>query len=89
MLKTAQNSGLEHATYSFVFFGFLLVMFSVNFDVCSIAFVMHFLNGVTFQFCSSTWLLQPLSLDGFSNECYNFFVPFFWIIIFFYKMQTN
>ena len=54
MLKTAQNSGLAHATYSFVFFGFLLVMFSVNFDVCSIAFVMHFLNGVTFQFCSST-----------------------------------
>ena len=49
-----------------IFFGGGLVMSSANFDVCSIAFVMHLLNGVSF----STFLLirdycTPLSLDGF------------------------
>ena len=42
-------------------------MFSVNFDVCSIAFVMCLLNGVPFQFCFNTWLLHSFSLDGFPN----------------------
>ena len=29
----------------------ILAMFSVNFDVFSIAFVIYLLNGVRFQFC--------------------------------------
>ena len=47
----------------FIFFVYvcclLLVMLSVNFDVCAIAFVTYLSNGVRFQ------LLQALSLDGF------------------------
>ena len=51
-----------------VFFCLLLVMSSVNFDVCSIVFVMYFLIGAPF---SNFVLLRdyciPLSLNGFPN----------------------
>ena len=53
--------------YKVAFFCFLLEMFSVNFDIRSIAFLMYLLNGVPFQFCCNTWLPHPLSLDGFPN----------------------
>ena len=47
----------------FVFFFFVyvcclrLVMFHMNFDVCSIAFITYLSNGVRFQFCFKTQLL--------------------------------
>ena len=50
------------------FFCLLLVMSSVNFDVCSIAFLMYLLNVVPF---SISVLIHdystPLCLDGFPN----------------------
>ena len=40
----------------------------VNFDVCSIAFVMCLLNGVPFSiFVLMRDYFTPLSLDGFPN----------------------
>ena len=48
-LKIRRNSSLRHAIGNFFFFNLLSVMSSVNFDVCSIAFVMYRLNGVPFS----------------------------------------
>ena len=45
-LKISRNSCLRHAP---VFFCLLLVMSSMNLDVCSIAFAMYLLNGVLFR----------------------------------------
>ena len=44
----------------------LLVMFSVNFDLCSIAFKMYLLNGVPFQFRFSCYFEK-------NNYNYNYF----------------
>ena len=50
-----------------IFFCVLLVMSSVNFDVCSIAFVVYLLNGVLSIFVLIRNYCTPLSLDGFFN----------------------
>ena len=44
----------------------LLVKFSVNFDLCSIAFEMYLLNGVPFQFRFSCYFEK-------NNYSYNYF----------------
>ena len=49
-LKIRRNSCLRHATGIFCsVFVLLSALASVNFDVCSIDFVMLLLNGVTFS----------------------------------------
>ena len=47
-LKIRRNSCLRHATGIFLFFVLLSALAFVNFDVCSIDFVMLLLNGVPF-----------------------------------------
>ena len=50
ILKIRRNSCLRHATGFLLFFFVLLsALASVNFDVCSIDFVMLLLNGVPFS----------------------------------------
>ena len=69
-LKIRRNSYLRHAIGNFFFCCFcqLFVMSSVNFDVCLIAFVMHFLNGVSFsKFVLIRGYCTPLNLYGFPN----------------------
>ena len=48
-LKIRLNSCLRHATGIFLFFVLLSALAFVNFDVCSIDFVMLLLNGVSFS----------------------------------------
>ena len=51
-----------------IFCSLLLAMSSVNFDVCSIAFVMYLINGVPFSiFVLIRDYCTPLGLDGFPN----------------------
>ena len=50
-LKIRRNSCLRHATG--IFFVLLSALASVNFDVCSIDFVMLLLNGVPFSIFDS------------------------------------
>ena len=64
-LEIRQNSCLERAIYTFFCFAFSMV--SVNFSVCSIAFVTYLLNGVPYQFCCngdfctySDWMHFPM-----------------------------
>ena len=65
-LKIRRNSCLRHATGDFC--SLLLTWSSVNFNVCSIAFVMYVLNDVPFPiFVLIRDYCTPLSLDGFPN----------------------
>ena len=60
-----------------VIFCQILVMFYVNFDVCSIAFVVYLLNGVPFSiFVLIREFCTPLSLVGFPNATTLLFLSF-------------
>ena len=59
------------------FFGLILAMSCVNFDVCSIALVMYLLNGVPFPiFVLIRDYFAPLSVDGFPNATALFSLSF-------------
>ena len=66
-----------------VIFCQILVMFYVNFDVCSIAFVVYLLNGVPFSiFVLIREFCTPLSLVGFPNATTLLFLSFqYWIAL--------